>query len=148
LNARVLDPEDGQTVEFEDSWTKSTNGFGNPFDNQDERLIISRPSTYFAFGRTGTRSVGQFEATRQGDNVIITGAVTHGMTSPRVGQDTETFDFNPGQIGDEQSVTLERAGEAAPFGMRYERSQDVSALLRRSPDGSLTLRGVTWGALR
>lgn len=77
--------------------------------------IISRPSTYFAFGRTGTRSVGQFEATRQGDNVIITGTVTHGMSGPAPARDTETFDFNPGQIGDEQAATLERACRSGPL---------------------------------
>ena len=43
---------------------------------------------------------------------------------------------------------LEGAGEAGPFQMAYDRYQDVEAELRYEPDGSLTLRRTTWGAIR
>ncbi|MDO9709185.1 hypothetical protein [Paracraurococcus lichenis] len=109
---------------------------------------MSGPSTYFAFGQTGTRSRGSFTAARNGDDVTITGTVTHGLYSPNNRSDEESFDFNPGQPGSFWGGVLESAGQAKPFGMRYSRDQDVTATLHRAPDGTLTLRSATWGPIR
>lgn len=128
LNARLLSLGDGETYGFEDDWQAGTG--------------LSRPSTYFAFGRNAVASKGESQAHRDGDLVSLRGTVTHGF----IGR--ERFDFNPGQPGSLSALMIEGVGEAAPFTMAFERRQDVEAEMRYEPDGSLTLTRATWGAIR
>ena len=128
LNAKLLRLGDGEAYDFEDDWQARTG--------------LSRPSTYFAFGRNAVASKGSFQAQREGDLLSLGGTVTHGF----IGR--ERFDFNPGQPGSLSALMLEGAGEAAPFTMAFERRQDVDAEMRYEPDGSLTLLRSTWGAVR
>ncbi|MBV1799654.1 hypothetical protein [Siccirubricoccus sp. G192] len=120
--------QEGETFNFDDYW--------------DTPATASRPSTYLAFGRSAIKSDGTFSAERNGDMLTIRGTVAHGF-GPK-----EIFDFNPGQPGRDAAEILERAGEAAPFRMSYDRSQDVQAELRYGPNGTLTLQSASWGRIR
>jgi hypothetical protein len=128
LNAELLNLQDGASYNFFDKW--------------DNGIPISGPSTYFAFGRTGVTSNGAFSAHRNGDVLTVRGYVGHGFGA------REVFDFHFGQPGSQSAAILEGAGEAAPFHMAYDRVQGVEAELRYEPDGSLTLRRASWGAIR
>lgn len=129
--------EDGKAIDFQDNWDRNINSF-NTYN-------FSRPSTYFAFGRSGVRSEGEFTATRNGDNLTISGNVLNRLGDKR--SDTEKFDFNPGQIGSSEARILERAGTAKPFDMDYRRRQSVEAQARYEPDGTITLLKTLWGNL-
>lgn len=129
--------KDGKTINFKDDWDRNINSF-NTYN-------FSRPSTYFAFGRSGVRSEGDFTATRNGDNLTISGNVLNRLGDKR--NETEKFDFNPGQIGSSEARILERAGTAKPFDMDYRRRQSVEAQARYEPDGTITLLKTLWGIL-
>jgi hypothetical protein len=80
----------------------------------------------------------------------IRGPVTHDFDR-RNGDNL--FDFNPDQPGHRAGSILERASEAAPFRMRFDRRQDVDAELiyeqgNREGDKRLTLKRATWGDIR
>lgn len=128
LNRRLRELRDGESHEFYDEW--------------DLGVRLSRPSTYLAFGKTSVTSDGEFTARRSGDVLTIRGDVTHGF-----GQ-KEVFNFEADQPGSHPAAVLEGEKEAAPFRMTYDRRQSVEAELKYEPDGSLTLRRATWGAVR
>lgn len=128
LNAELLGTPDGASRRFGDDW--------------DLAVPWSQPSTYLAFGGTSVTSRGEFSAHRSGDVLTIRGVVGHGFGLK------EVFDFHASQPGGREAAMLEGVGEAAPFQMAYDRHQDVEAELRFEPDGSLTLRRATWGAIR
>lgn len=94
------------------------------------------------FGKTTVLSLGNFEATRNGDRLHIRGTVAHGFPA------SENFDFHAGQPGASQAGLLEDSGEVAPFRMSYDRRQDVEAVSEYEPDGRLMLLRSTWGAVR
>lgn len=128
LNRKLLGLADGADFSFFDKWDRS--------------VPWSRPSTYLAFGGTSVTSNGAFSAHRSGDALTIRGTVGHGFGSK------EVFDFHAFQPGGDEATALEGVGEAKPFHMSYDRHQDVEAELHYQPDGSLTVRRVTWGAVR
>ena len=127
LNSALLGLESGSTYAFPDHW--------------DTNILYGDAPTYFAFGRTGIRSGGEFTASREGERLRITGNVVHGFNP------FERFDFNPGQPGSGSAQMLEAAGEARPFDMRFDRRQSVQAEGVYNPDGSITVESVTWGPI-
>lgn len=132
FNDRLLGLQDGETIQMNDYW--------------DGNIGLSQPSTYFAFGRSGLRSEGDFTATRNGDRLNIRGNVLSRMGTDK--DKPELFDFNPLQIGYREGRFLEDMDEAKPFAMDYQRTQDVEAELQYEPDGSLTLLESLWGELK
>ena len=101
---------------------------------------------FLAFGRSGVRSDMLLSATRAGNDIVMEGTVSHGFGSG-AGRG-ESFDFNRNALGSEHAQVLEALGEARPFTMQYDRSQDFTARVRREPDGALTLRDIRWGPIR
>ncbi len=68
-------------------------------------------------------STGDFLLRRQGDQVLVTGTITHLWTDPG-------FDFNPGQEFHPESQILERHGKARPFQWKAEWRDAVEGLLQ------------------
>jgi hypothetical protein len=111
---------------------------------------LRRPGNYFAWGRAGVRSDLKSKVKRVGDRIGLEGWVTHrldnrGREDNDKGRFSDTYDFEPSQPGGAEARLLEPRGRARPFDMGYERKQSVTAILRRGPDGSLTLERAIWG---
>ncbi len=91
-------------------------------------------SAFFGTGASSVTSTGDFLLQRQGDQVLVTGTITHLWTDPG-------FDFNPGQEFYPESQILERHGKARPFQWKGEWSDKVDGLLQIEnafkPDASL-----------
>lgn len=100
------------------------------------------PRTYPALGRFGVASDSDLVAQRKDNTLRLKGDVAHGFAGGNL------FDFNPGQTGSTAAKLLEASGEATPYRLRFDRRQDVDAELQYEPDGRLTLRRATWGAIR
>lgn len=139
----LFDLKDGDSVQFSDNWQRNINAFDKI--GSLEKMNLTGPSTYFAFGRSGVHSNGDFAATRSGDSLTITGSVLNRLGDKD--HETEAFDFNPGQIGSPEARILERSGMAKPFAMDYRRRQSVKAEGRYEPDGTITLLKSLWGDL-
>jgi hypothetical protein len=143
LNRTLRGLRDGEVASFSDHWNRNINAFdkfGTP-----SKTNFSQPSTYFSFGRSSVYSDGDFSATRKGRNLTISGNVLNRLGDDT--QDTEVFDFNPGQIGSSEARVLERSGLANPFAMDYRRRQTVEARGRYEPDGTITILRALWGDL-
>jgi hypothetical protein len=143
LNKLLRDLPDGGSVEFSDH-------FESPAGLLD---LARRPGTYFALGRTGIRSDGDFRARRQGDLITIEGEVLHRLDSrPSEGNDRgligDSYDFDFPQPGSLEAGFLERSGGARPFEITSERRQPVTARVRIEPGGRLTLDRAVWGSIR
>lgn len=67
-------------------------------------------------------SSGDFLLRRQGDQVLVTGTITHLWTDPG-------FNFNPGQEFHPEAQILERHGKARPFQWKAEWRDAVEGLL-------------------
>lgn len=145
LNQKVNSLQDGQSVSLNDIWDSAIGALPDLFGAAPIR-DLERAVT---IGSTTVRSRGDFTATRQGNDVEINGTVRHGFReTDGYPEGQEQFDFNPGQPGSSQARILEGAGKTKPFGMSYNKLQDVTAQFRREPNGTLVLRRVTWGATR
>jgi hypothetical protein len=134
---------DGGSVEFNDR-------FERPAGLLD---LASRPGTYFALGRTGVRSDGEFTARRKGDLITIEGEVAHRLDSRPEAENErglvgDPYDFEFPQPGSVTAGVLERWGRARPFEMTSERRQPVRARVRIGPGGRLTVERVRWGEIR
>lgn len=138
VNERLLNLNDGESFDNGDHW--------------DRAVQYSRPSTYLAFGRFPVHSGGDFNARRNGDRLMITGTVESRMGGRD--NDYDRFDFNEGQPGHLEGLSLESIDKARPFNMRYRTIQDVEAELQygRDPNNParpiLTLSRATWGPWR
>lgn len=140
LNEALRNLQDGQTITFKDNW--------------DDALKLTSPSTYCAFGRSNVNSDGTFTATRNGDKLTIRGDVTNrlgtgeskNLEAPPP-KKTESFDFNPWQIGYREGHALEEAGKAKPFEMDYQRRQSVDVEGRYDRDNNITVLDAIWGLL-
>ncbi len=144
LNARLRSPRDGEVFTFNDDFNR---GLYSPEQSRLSQATdaFSNPTTYLAFGRGEILSSGDFTARRDGRRLIIRGLVTNGF-DPK-GKDN-VFDFNPGQSGSIPARVLKKRGEARPFRMQFTRRQQVEAEAAYGPDGALTLKKVTWGAVQ
>jgi hypothetical protein len=115
--------------------------------------LARRPGTYFALGRTGVRSDGDFTAHRKGDQITIEGEITHRLDS-RAREENETgvisdsYDFDFPQPGAFEAGVLERWGEARPFEIALRRRQPVTATVRIDPRGGLPVERAVWGPIR
>ncbi len=67
-------------------------------------------------------STGDFLLRRQGDQVLVTGTITHLWTDP-------AYNFNPGQYFHPESKILERHGKGRPFPWQAEWRDEVVGLL-------------------
>ena len=79
-------------------------------------------SIIFGPGRSSLTSTGDFLLQRQGDQVLVTGTITHLWTDPG-------FNFNPGQEFHPESQILERHGKGRPFQWKAEWRDAVEGLL-------------------
>jgi hypothetical protein len=80
-------------------------------------------SAFFGTGASSVTSSGDFLLQRQGDQVLVTGTITHLWTDPG-------FDFNPGQEFFPESRVLQRHGKARPFQWKAEWRDAVEGLLQ------------------
>jgi hypothetical protein len=114
---------------------------------------LRRPGTYFSLGQNGVRSDVDVKIKRVGDRIGVDGWVTHRLDN-RVKEENdngrfgETYNFNPGQPGYPEARVLEPSGRARPFDIDYTRRQSLTAILRRGPDGRLTVERAIWGEPR
>jgi hypothetical protein len=152
LRAKLLGLPEGVPTTFEDDWERSYNlsRENKPSRNVGNALdLLTHPGFYFAFGETGVRSNGRFEATRKGDRIGILGEVLHQLDSrPGDREPADDFDFAPGQPGAGAARRLEAAGEAKPFALSYRRRQPVAAAVRITPSGDLVLERSLWGEIK
>jgi hypothetical protein len=143
LNSLLRHLPDGGSVKF-------TDDFETPAGLLD---LARRPGTYFALGRTGVRSDGDFTARRKGDLITVKGEVVHRLDS-RPSKDNDRgligdpYDFDFPQPGAVEATILERSGEARPFEMTSERHQPVTASVRIGRGGQLTVERAAWGPVR
>jgi hypothetical protein len=143
INELLRNLSDGNSVEF-------TDDFETPAGLLD---LARRPGTYFALGRTGVRSDGDFTARRKGDLITIEGEVRHRLDSRPEAENKrglvgDPYDFKFPQPGFVTAGVLEHWGRARPFEMTSERRQPVRARVRIGPGGRLTVERVRWGEIR
>ena len=79
-------------------------------------------SAILASGKSSVTSTGDFLLRRQGDQVLVTGTITHPWTDL-------AYNFNPGQIFHPESKILERHGKGRPFTWQAEWRDEVVGLL-------------------
>ncbi len=84
---------------------------------------VDTASAFFGTGASSLTSTGDFLLRRQGDQVLVTGTITHHWTDPG-------FNFNPGQEFHKESQILERHGKARPFQWSAEWRNEVEGLLQ------------------
>ena len=148
-DTRLLSLPEGVPTDFEDDWKRSYNlSSENPPSRNARNAfdLLTHPGFYFAFGETGVRSDGRFQATRKGDRIAILGDVLHRLDSrPRDREPADDFDFDPGQVGSGPARRLEAAGQAKPFALTSRRRQPVAATVRITPSGGLVLERSLWG---
>jgi hypothetical protein len=65
-------------------------------------------SALFSVGRGSLISTGEFLLQREGDRILVTGAITHVWTDLK-------YDFNPGTLFHPESQVLEKHKKAKPF---------------------------------
>ena len=80
-------------------------------------------SAFKATGASSLTSTGDFLLRRQGDQVLVTGTITHLWTDPG-------FDFNPGQEFHRESQILQRHGKGRPFQWKAEWREIVEGMLQ------------------
>lgn len=143
LNSLLRNLPDGGSVKFTDDFETSA-GLVD---------LARRPGTYFAFGRTGVRSDGDFTARRKADLFTVEGEVVHRLDSRpsdenKRGLVGDPYDFDLPQPGSVTAGVLESWGQARPFEMTSERRQPLSATVRIGRGGQLTVERATWGPIR
>ena len=65
-------------------------------------------SARFGPGESSLISCGDFNLTRQGDQILVMGAITHVWTD-------DGYNFDPGKSFDKEARILERHGKGKPF---------------------------------
>ena len=90
-------------------------------------ILISRDAELASFalgpGASSVTSTGEFLLRRQGDQVLVTGTITHVWTDPG-------YNFDPGKYFDEEARVLEKRGKARPFQWKVEWQDAVVGLLQ------------------
>ena len=113
-------------TQFEDHWKVdlkySIPGFERFFKAWKSDKIDTA-SAFFATGESSVTSTGDFLLRRQGDQVLVTGTITHLWTDP-------AYNFNPGQIFHQESQILEKNGKARPFPWKAEWRDEGEGLLQ------------------
>jgi hypothetical protein len=113
-------------TDFEDHWKVDLNfsiaglkRFAKARDTDE----TDTDSAFLATGESSVISTGDFLLRRQGDQVLVTGTITHLWTDPG-------YDFNPGKIFHPESQVLEKHGKARPFPWKAEWRDEVVGLLQ------------------
>ncbi len=142
----MLGVKDGETRRFTDYWHAGLN-YGGTVRSRPAASVgrLLNADTFASFGQGEVRSEGDFTVSRRGDDLTVEGVIGHGFDPSKT---DNLYDFNAGAIGGRAASRLEQAGEAVPFRLQYDRRQDVRALVRREPGGSLTVRDVRWGRVQ
>ncbi len=112
---------------FEDHWEVDIN-YTSPsgllrYADAARTDPVGTASAFFGTGASSLTSTGDFLLRRQGDQVLVTGTITHRWTDPG-------FNFNPGQEFHKESQILERHGKARPFQWSAEWRDEVEGLLQ------------------
>jgi hypothetical protein len=110
-------------TQFEDHWKKDIS-----FSMADQAKILvsgdtETASIAFGPGASSVTSTGEFLLRRQGDQVLVTGTITHVWTDPG-------YNFDRGKYFDEEARVLERQGKARPFLWKVEWRDAVVGLLQ------------------
>ncbi len=110
---------------FEDHWKVDLNlsvaGLER-FVEAAKTDISDTASALLATGKSSVTSTGDFLLQRQGDQVLVTGTITHLWTDP-------AYNFNPGQIFHPESKILERHGKGRYFPWQAKWRDEVVGLL-------------------
>jgi len=112
-------------TQFKDHWKVDLN-FSVPglerFYKAAKTDITDTASAFLATGKSSVTSTGDFLLRRQGDQVLVTGTITHLWTDP-------AYNFNSGQVFHPESKILERHGKGQPFPWQAEWCDEVVGLL-------------------
>ncbi len=116
-----------RVAQFQDHWKADINLSSFSGLLRFAQATITDPtdteSAFFGTGASSVTSTGDFLLRRQGDQVLVTGTITHLWTDPG-------FNFNPGQEFHPESRILERHGKARPFQWKAEWRDAVEGLLQ------------------
>lgn len=115
---KLVELKDGETINVSDNWDVA---YGHP----SFLFHLARPSTRdfaFSMGRTALGSGGDFEVTRHGNTIYITGTVAHNWN--------DRFDFNEGQPHAQEAFLLEKYRGAKPFDRRAQWKTRVTGTIQ------------------
>ncbi len=116
-----------RVAQFQDHWKADINYSSVSGVVRFAQATITDPtdteSAFFGTGASSVTSSGDFLLQRQGDQVLVTGTITHLWTDPG-------FNFNPGQEFYPESQILQRHGKARPFQWKAEWRDAVEGLLQ------------------
>ena len=122
---------EGRSYEFSDKWDRDLDirdyAWNAAFGDQDYAT---------ALGRVKFLSEGRFHAERKGDQIVITGMVTHSLSDP--------YDFHRWQPGADGALALQQYRGAKPFVFEGDWRQPVRAVAPIR-NGKLGRPVVTWG---
>ncbi len=105
--AQIL--KDHWKVDIDESVFKGIERYlGQPYPDGLLLEADERASLFIATGSSHVTSCGTFSLRRFGNNVLVTGRISHVWTD-------EGFNFNEGAYFSSEARILERAGKAAPF---------------------------------
>lgn len=122
--------QEGESYKFSDSWDRSVR-----FDDFLWNVAFGDRDFAFALGRATLTSEGDFNATRNGDAIIITGTVRHSVS--------DEYDFHPWQPGADGALALQKHRGAKPFWFEGMWRQPVRAIVPVE-NGRLGRPVVTW----
>jgi hypothetical protein len=117
INELLRNLSDGNSVEF-------TDDFETPAGLLD---LARRPGTYFALGRTGVRSDGDFTARRKGDLITMEGEVRHRLDSRPEAENKR------GLVGDPYDFKFPQPGSVTAGVLALGPSTPIRDDLRASP---------------
>ncbi len=118
---------DVAVTQFQDHWKADIN-FGaagmERFFEAGVSKLGATVSAFLATGRSSVTSTGDFLLQREGDRILVTGAITHEW------RDVDGYNFNVGKLFYEESQVLERHQKAKPFEWTVRWGEGISGELR------------------
>ena len=121
---QILQLRDGETIDLDNP---DVQGAGDAWDRDISRnySILRNPDAGFAMGAVKLKSLGNLQATRNGNRVDIEGSVYHTLV--------DKYDFNNDTYIDKKLLkkyrTLNEQGDAKPFTVYGSKSQRVRGAL-------------------
>ncbi len=113
-------------TKFQDHWKADINFGAAGAERYIEALASGRKATVSAFlatGRSSVTSTGDFLLQREGDRILVTGAIAHEWS------DVDGYNFNVGKLFYEESQVLERHHKAKPFQWTIKWEEGISGEL-------------------
>jgi hypothetical protein len=132
--------KNGESVNIQDHWDYKVGNF--PVKEMIKNLDISRSHILrgdideaLATGTSAIKSDGNFNAKRQGNQIIISGVVDHKWE--------DKYDFDPMQSGGAGAVTLEKSEQARKFDIKSNWQQNVTGVIQIK-NGKLANPRIEW----